>query len=626
MVTRARIRHVPALDGVRGAAVAAVVAFHFHEPALPGGFLGVDLFFVMSGFLITLLLMRESAASGGRVDLKAFWGRRARRLLPAVLLLVPVVLVVSWRLNGVSRNTVGDGLASTLYSANWLFIFRSDSYFDLFADASPFQHMWSLAIEEQFYVLYPLVVVGGLRLLKGSSYRRPLTLGLLLVAAVASAARMAALYAASPATSRAYFGTDARAFELLLGAAAAVLIVAPERVRASRALNIVGLAAVAAVAVPMLVWDGTTTAYYRGGAFIWSIAAAAILVVVSAPGPLARVFSFPPLRVLGAISYGVYLWHWPVVTWITPDDLDGNLVRTAAVRTALTLALAGASFVLVEQPIRRRRALVAPRRAARVAMTVTAALAVGLAVLLPFAHTDAVPETVLARDVTAGTKAAPNLVLVSDSVGVFADPGFTEQVDKHGLAGLVNLSVRGCDGARGHLKQTHKGVAEDNATCISWDTRWPSVLQKAKPEVALVMLGAIATTPRLIDDKWVRPCDRSFDAWYREQVDQRVQILATHAKRVFVATTAPWFTSVVRGSSEQTELFRRFAGCLNDTYRAVARDQKATVIELGSFVCPNGECTMKENRDGVALRPDGLHYRNGADSYIANWLLDHMGY
>jgi peptidoglycan/LPS O-acetylase OafA/YrhL len=396
------MEHRPALDGVRGVAVLAVVIYHFAPSALPAGFLGVDLFFVLSGLLITSLLLREHRATG-RIDLPAFWGRRIRRLLPAALLALLVIIVLSVRSGSVGIGLPGDLLATLGYANNWHQIAASQSYFAAFGPPSPTKHFWSLAIEEQFYLVWPLLVAAGLALIarrarRDQSERRlsgtPVATGVLVAGIATSAALMAWYHATADDPSRAYYGTDSRAFELLIGA---LLAVAVRRgmVRPRRGLVVAGVVAALACGAAMFVWSDGTAFYYEGGALLWSIGAAVLLLALLPSTGLSRAFAVHPLRWLGLISYGVYLFHFPIGVWLdTSTSLEGPTLFAAKV--ALTLAIATASYFLLELPVRRRRlprpGLVA-KLAAPIAIGVTAVLVVAfVAPLTPAAEVEVAAE------------------------------------------------------------------------------------------------------------------------------------------------------------------------------------------------------------------------------------------
>ncbi len=311
-----RLSYSAPLDGLRAIAVLAVFVFHNNESRLPGGFLGVDLFFVLSGYLITRLLIVENERSG-TVDLTAFWARRFRRLLPASLsVLVAVTLYVSvWGSPTELLARRGDVLWSLFYVANWRFIITDSDYFSSDAETSPLRHMWSLAVEEQFYFVWPLLVALVLLLTWRWAGLRVL-LAVTVVLAVLSAVRMALLYDAfSP--SRAYFGTDARIHQMLIGAAFGMLQ-ARGVLRLVRRPALVQGVMLGAVVVAMFRVAGSDRLYYGLGSFVFALIVGILIAsLVDRPdSTVGRVLTWSPIKGLGSISYAFYLWHWPIIIWI----------------------------------------------------------------------------------------------------------------------------------------------------------------------------------------------------------------------------------------------------------------------------------------------------------------------
>jgi len=349
-------RYMPGLDGLRALSVLAVIAYHFDKSWAPGGLLGVGVFFVLSGYLITDQLLSEWSATR-RIDLAGFWGRRARRLLPAMLLML--VCVALWlaltdrsRLSALS----GDFVSAILYVNNWWLIFHEVSYFESFGPPSPIGHLWSLAIEEQFYLLWPLALAVGMPFLA----RRGKWIALLLLGTLASAAAMALLFEPGSDPSRVYYGTDTRAFALLIGAALAVAWPSrsmPERVsgRTRAALDAVGAASLA-----LIVWMMADTAeygsflYYGGLLLLSAISALAIAALSHPASRLAKAMGSKPLRWLGVRSYSLYVWHYPVIVLTTPAvDTNGPDYWRIGLQLAASVALASLSWKYVEEPIRR---------------------------------------------------------------------------------------------------------------------------------------------------------------------------------------------------------------------------------------------------------------------------------
>jgi peptidoglycan/LPS O-acetylase OafA/YrhL len=346
--------HQPALDGVRAIAVLAVLGFHLTISAADGGFIGVDIFFVLSGFLITTLLVLERRNTD-RVALLAFWARRIRRLLPALLVLLLLVAVYAWFVAPPEQiaRIRSDGLATLFYVENWHLAFTTGA-------TSPLSHTWSLAIEEQWYLIWPPLFLLLAWLLRGRNR-------LLFLAALALAAGSAIDMALLGETRRAYYGTDARVQALLLGAALAFLLQfapGPAR-RASRfaleAVGILGVLVLGAFVAHPVAWMG------RGGYLVVALASVALIAAVVQPSsPVLRpVLSWRPLVALGLISYGVYLYHFVVIIWLNHARTGLGPAPLAVLRVVVTLAVATVSYLVVEMPVRRGTLL--PKRVQAVA-------------------------------------------------------------------------------------------------------------------------------------------------------------------------------------------------------------------------------------------------------------------
>jgi peptidoglycan/LPS O-acetylase OafA/YrhL len=367
----------PGLDGLRGVAVLAVLLYHGGVSWSGGGFLGVEMFFVLSGFLITSLLVAEWGRSG-QIALRAFWARRARRLLPALFALVAAIGVY-YALAGPTKAVPGlkaDGISTLLYFSNWHQVAAGTNYFAASGPVSPLQHTWSLAIEEQFYVLWPLAVLGvlGLARRRGASARRSLQvlLGMSLAGVLVAAAEMAVLFASGRGLDRVYYGTDTRATGLLLGAALAIGVAIGRRhnpghpatggprlasARARRALAAASLVVVPLLGAGIILADGDDAWVYPYG-MLATDAAMLVLIAAIVLRPRAggaRLMALAPLRALGKISYGLYLWHFPLFLWLDESSTGLRGAALLGLRLAVTLAVSLVSYVVVEQPIRQRR-------------------------------------------------------------------------------------------------------------------------------------------------------------------------------------------------------------------------------------------------------------------------------
>jgi peptidoglycan/LPS O-acetylase OafA/YrhL len=353
-------RYVPGLDGLRALAVLAVIAYHVGLSWAPGGLLGVGVFFTLSGYLITDLLMGQQAATGG-LQMLEFWRRRARRLLPALFVLLAVVAAwVALLQRGQLPALRGAMAAAVTYMSNWWLIAENSSYFARFGPASPLGHLWSLAVEEQFYLVWPWLLWLGLRWTRGRTERtrRALLTAAALVLAAGSVAAMVALYHPGYDPTRVYDGTDTRAFALLIGAALA--FACPSRARhaemgARRRWLLDAIGSAGLIVIGVLIWR--TTQYspflYRGGMVILSLATAAVLWAVASPASrLGPLLGAQPLRWLGVRSYGIYLWHFPVIVLTTPATGSPTLARSAA-QVAASIAIAALSWRCIEEPIRQ---------------------------------------------------------------------------------------------------------------------------------------------------------------------------------------------------------------------------------------------------------------------------------
>ena len=366
-----RFPYLPGIDALRALAVLAVFFYHADVGWMPGGFLGVDLFFVISGYLITSLLLREFRATGG-VRLGRFWLRRAQRLLPAVGVLIAVTMIAAAIFQPDRIDALrGDAIASLFYFANWHFIFGDVSYFEQFQAPSLFTHLWSLSVEEQFYLFWPLVFAGGMKLFG----RGRLLLGVL-AGALASVALAWILFAPGHDASRVYYGTDTHAVGLLAGVALA-LVWSPIELRRRRTgplvgpiLDVAGVLALAYVVLSFLHVHDYDLALWHGG-YLWLalITALLIAVLVHPAARLGGLLGQAPVLWLGLRSYSFYLWHWPVLA-LTRPGVDVDLPRGVLIPLQLlaVLALADLSYRFVELPFRGRAKLPAiPQRWLRVA-------------------------------------------------------------------------------------------------------------------------------------------------------------------------------------------------------------------------------------------------------------------
>ena len=448
-----RNHHLPALDGLRGLAILGVLAFHAGH--LGGGFLGVDLFFALSGYLITDLLLREIRTHGS-VSLVAFWGRRIRRLLPALVALLVGVTLVTWALDEADlwRTSLSDGPWVQANLVNWHLLDESVAYWERLGSGHVFGHLWSIAVEEQFYLVWPVVLLLVARRSRTVEKHVALTAAAL---AGASLALMLLLVDAGD-TTRVYTGTDTRAFSIMLGA-----LMATEPLKRGlakltrRSVAVVVAVILVAIAVLWSMADGEGALWlFEGGLFAHSLLSA-LVVVLCAQAPensFARAFAWHPLRWLGSISYSLYLWHWPVFLVLTEERLGfGGWTRTFVIG-AVSIAIATLSKALVEDPIRFR----APWARGRTGLAAFVATMIALAsfwVIVPGPAADEVdPNAVGSASVTTQSGSNVSKVLfMGDSIAAGEALALDAAAEASGLT-VKSIAADGGGGVVGPLAST----------------------------------------------------------------------------------------------------------------------------------------------------------------------------
>ncbi|WP_073259125.1 acyltransferase family protein [Cryptosporangium aurantiacum] len=626
-------RYNPGLDGIRAISVIAILLYHGGVTFLPGGFLGVDIFFVLSGYLITSLLLLEHDRTQ-TLHLKNFWIRRARRLLPALVLMVAGVLVlfpmldVEW-----PQSTRGDALAVLFYVSNWWFVLRGESYAQAFEDPSPFQHTWSLAIEEQWYLLLPLAL---LVLFRSPGGRRVLG-WLLAIAALASAGLMAALQSTSDG-SRAYYGTDTRLQGLLVGAAFACFAVSPmgRKLLDNAVVAVLGWIGLAGLLVAFVLAAQADPRMYQGGFLLLSVASVLVVASVVGTSKLSPnvLLSWQPLVVVGVLSYGIYLWHWPVYLVLSPERTGIDGVPLLIVRIAFTALVSIASFVIVERPLRigaPPNSLASPQVAGPIAAAALVAALVGVAVPgvagIKEESADSVDSlAAVAADRTQGGTGANKILLVGDSnaLSLFAavrdDPGPD-----------VNLSIAtrfGCGVVPYTASVEGKPLSPEQPLCTDWAAVREMEIEAAAPSVGVLFAGSWEQY-----DRWIggRTVPYTSDAWLEATTADYVQVLREilkYAPRAVVVlnhchqvpdTGLPAATMFAAG---------RYPPVLNDAKRVAATNEaakkaaatlgnKVAVIDPNPFLCKSG---YTSELNGVTLRTDGLHLTTAGGKLVWGWL------
>ena len=609
-----RSRYVPGLDGIRALAVVGVLAYHAGVGWAGGGLLGVDVFFVLSGYLITSLLVREREGSG-TISLRQFWARRARRLLPALFLMLAGVAAYGRFLTGADslHQLRGDALSTLLYFANWHYVFAGQSYFVHYGAPSPLLHTWSLAVEEQFYLVWPLLALVALR--RGGRGRLAL---LSATGALASAGLTAALYATGSGVSRLYYGTDVRAQELMVGCLLALAMPAlsrrvEARPRARRSVLVAGLAGAGFLGWALHGVSGDGSFLYEGGFLAVSAATAALvaLVVLRPQVAPSRALSWGPVRYLGRISYGLYVYHWPIFLALDHAHTGVAGPRLLILRLTVTLLVAAASFHLVEEPIRSRRVLVG--RPATLAAPLTALVAAGalvagtsapavasVAATPPSARELLGPAPASARP-PAGTPTV-DAVIEGDSIGWTFANGLRVGSTGWGVA-VDNQARLGCDLDPTEIVNITGVTGMAAQGCAGWQTRWADMVASRNPDVVGLEVGRWEISDRIYGGHWITIGDRAWDTHLTALLTRAVDVLSSRGARVVLFTTPyvvqnqeqpdgrPWPVNLPSRVDAFNALLRRVAA---------SRPKVATVVDLNRMLCPNGHYT--DLVDGVQVR------------------------
>jgi peptidoglycan/LPS O-acetylase OafA/YrhL len=547
-----RFGYLPALDGLRAVAVLAVMAFHAGFPAASGGVLGVSTFFTLSGFLIASLCLRERADTG-RTSLPAFWERRARRLLPASLVTLAGIVLLQWATEiGSGPHFRGDVLSTLAYATNWRLAARGGDYGQLFAAPSPLTHFWSLAIEEQFYLLFPLAFVGLMRLFRA----RPLRAGWVFAAVAVASYGLAAWTADRSGNSGlAYYGTHTRAGELLVGVALA-FAVANSRVRgvlaSRRGAPLVRLGAVAALAALALLWHEVTLgspSLFKGVTLVNALLTGwVILGAVRTDGPLRHVLGNWPLRTIGKVSYAAYLIHWPLFLFVDGERFDLAPKPLFAVRLVLTLTLATVSYWVVEYPFRRGLRSLNRRRLGLVLGTGVASVAV-LTLVVPVHESQDVsldlggpPPADFDGDnyqfgvrqedrvvPKPGVESQAEILLVGDSVAWSISPGFAGWNDDHPDENVTldtHMSF-GCPITGPGEWLGPAGLTKTWPDCETWLPDMPRAFERSQPDAIVIAMGLGDIGGREVEGEWRSFGDPVFDDYFRGKLADLADVLAS---------------------------------------------------------------------------------------------------
>jgi peptidoglycan/LPS O-acetylase OafA/YrhL len=627
--TRGRDAYVGGLDGLRAIAVAAVIVFHFAPSALPAGFLGVDVFFVVSGFLIARLVVREIEASG-TLSRANFWARRARRLLPALATVTVVVLIAAAIAlsNTEMHDLRAQALGTLFYCVNWVIIHQNGNYFTTIGRPSPFLHMWTLAVEEQFYIVLPLVFFATRRAL----VRHPVRASVIaLVGAVASTIWMAVLFSPTGDPTRAYIGSDSHAMGLLVGVAVGVLAgagrpweVVTERVRANRSATrlapVLATAALIVILVTMRLADDHSTWLFRGGFLVFAVLCAVIVAVLVAmpDAVISRGLRTPALVAIGVRSYSLYLWHWPVRVFVTPSSgLHGAALFCA--RLAISVVLAEISYRLIEQPF--RVGAFAQKWGSRGALTYFGALTVVAAVLVMTVAAPAPLPPVDLSKVSAGGNPDPNALRV-DTFGDSTALVF-------GLSGAANaralgISVGG-DAQLGcgvvHTDSVTNGrVIAMPAVCNGWKARWRAA-RRADPRARLMLMtGAWEILDHKTKSGVVEFGTSEWTDLVTSSLRTALTELTADGRTAYLWEVPCYGAGDVNDPIPERSDPRRIAA-LNQIYAQVAQSMpNVEIVRWRSLVCPDGRRAEKIG-DAQLWQSDEQHLTDAGAVAVWKWWL-----
>jgi peptidoglycan/LPS O-acetylase OafA/YrhL len=719
--------HIRGLDGIRALSVLGIIAFHTGLNSVPGGYYGVDSFFVLSGFLITSLLVREWNGSG-TIRLRRFWAGRARRLLPALFLLIAVIGIVLAVVPTVlaTPHVLGDALSTMFYVSNWYSIHQGVTYFSLSTQPSPLLHTWSLAIEEQFYFVWPLVVLGVLKLGTGRARSRRserrserraaqaravgvlgggqmLLVGpapvrddpewirrrrlqiLFAVACLGSlgSAILMAFLAPNGYTTRAYYGTDSRAQALLVGAAIAIGLTlwrhGSSRRWFTRSASVLALGGVAGTAALWATTSETSTFAFSGGFMVASLAAGAVVLgcAVAPRSLVVRLLELPPLPQWGRISYGVYLWYWPVLLVMTGQRLHWGVYPLFLARVGVTVAIAALSYDLVEMPIRRgalkhwRSWVAAPIGAAAAisAVFISTLMPVGAAELQGSQLAVSAPTTTTstpaapAAPATPGAPATPTvptttttvpsylspappatttvtstatftrpvkILLVGDSIAGTLGVGLAQEARQYNVQ-IANEGTPGCSlSMQTQIKVLFYTVTPDAPCDVdkspdSLFATWRKWVDAYNPDV-VVYLARGETFDQLIGGTWQNAGQPAFDGYLADRYRQAVSVLSSKGASVVLMASpyydsgtspagTPWPEDAPSRVTQDNATMRQVA----TTTPTGADGSRVYVFDLNALVSPGHAFSPTVDQINVRCT-DGVHFTRSGGIFVGQRL------
>ena len=613
--------YVPAFDGMRGIGLIAVLLYHGGYTILPGAYFSISMFFTLSGFLITVLILREFANTQ-RIGLSSFWLRRARRLLPAAVVTLIAILLFRGFFTTINPSRLrGDAVAGLAYVENWWLIHTNQAYGAIFAEGSPVQHFWSLAIEEQYYLVFPLVIAGLFKLL-----RRNLWVALVLTGLMALSFLQAAHL--SSQLDRVYYGTDTRASEILFGIVAAFLVTRFDRERTARArhtIDVVGVIAIGGMAWLWSTVDLHDPFVFRGGTLLNSFFTSVVIVAGLQTGIVSRVLNVAPWRRFGSISYGVYLVHWPIFLILNPSRLGMDHNSTFVVRVTVTLAVAIGMYWLFENPIRRNTMLKGRPFYAVIAVGTVAVIGIAIAMpnrdasVLDLSTASPVSGQITALGGMTRVAGDRRVMVVGDSMSWSVFVGLEDWGKTHGVQ-VGRYSALGC-GVGGPGTLNYLGLIRPTfPDCAQWKQDMPQAVRAFKPDVVLVVVALADIAPREFPGGKFRSIgDPVYDARLTHQVQATARTLTSTGAQLQWATF-PHVNIPYNAGGTGTPPFVE-----NDPKRI---DQLNALVGAALKPIPNASMVdfagYSRSRPGGELdhdyRPDGAHLSVQGTADVANWL------
>jgi peptidoglycan/LPS O-acetylase OafA/YrhL len=614
-------RFFPGLEGLRGLSVVAVLFFHGGFDWAKGGFLGVSTFFTLSGFLITSNVLRQVEESGS-IGLREFWIHRFRRLFPAAMAAILLAGVYT-ALAGdpVQRqNFAGDAGSGLVYIANWHFIFSGQSYADLFSQPSALLHFWSLAIEEQFYLVFPLLC--AVLLVRARLARREFGAVLLMLTGFSLACSLFL----GLSQNAIYLGTQTRAGEILLGAFLATVLtprrvgdLATQRSSTTMLLSVLGVVAVVIAAVAWVTVPQSASWLYQGGFLAFALVSILLILGGIVEGsPLRRVLSSAPLRRIGLVSYGVYLYHWPIFLWLSPRNTGLSETVLFVPRVAISVGLAELSFRYLERPVKSGRLLLGvPARFLVISSTAIVILfSLAITVLAP-ANVGGIDAAMQDFEAVSSSDSSdsglPRMAVFGDSTAAAIAAGLAAVGSERGTMTSVGGVIKeGCGIMYDWELKDPVTLKPRIPKVCAWDVNWQRVFDRSEVDLCLMTFGPIdrGDHRRPGTDSWLAMGDEEYEKAYVDELLAATDYLAKQNCVVVWVQSVPLQTALTQTDSVARQ--RRMNQLVAETLSK--RPKVAGVVDFAGWY-------ESEKRDDKSLRPDGTHFTAASAKQISEaWL------